>query len=52
MQDVNFGAPKFEIKKDALSRAGGANRPASRIGEILCLLAPFALLGGDFLGGW
>ena len=36
---INFGAPKFEIKKYALSRIGEVNRPGGLIGGTLSLLA-------------
>ena len=41
---INFGAPKFEIKKYALSRIGEVSRPGGLIGGTLSLpasLAPF-----------
>ena len=36
---INFGAPKFEIKKQALSRIGEGSRPGSLSGGILSLFA-------------
>jgi len=36
---INFGAPKFEIKKYALSRIGEASRPGGLIGGTLSLFA-------------
>ena len=41
---INFGAPKFEIKKYVLSRIGEASRPGGLLGGTLSLfafLAPF-----------
>ena len=43
---INFGAPKFEIKKYALSRMGEASRPGGLIGEALSLFASLALFCG------
>ena len=43
---INFGAPKFEIKKYALSRTGEASRPGGLIGGTLSL---FALLYPNLL---
>ena len=37
---INFGAPKSEIKKYALSRIGEASRPGGLIGGTLSLFAP------------
>jgi hypothetical protein len=45
---INFGAPKFEIKKYALSRIGEASRPGGLIGGTLSL---FALLYPNLLAG-
>jgi hypothetical protein len=36
---INFGAPKFEIKKYALSRTGAASRPGGLIGGALSVFA-------------
>ena len=36
---MNFGAPKFEIKKYALSRIGERSRPGGLIGGTLSLFA-------------
>jgi hypothetical protein len=36
---INFGAPKFEIKKYALSRIGEVIRPGGLIGGTLSLFA-------------
>jgi hypothetical protein len=36
---INFGAPKFEIKKYALSRIGEVSRPGGLIGGTLSLFA-------------
>ncbi len=51
MQDImliNFGAPKFEIRKYALIPVGQASRPGGLLGAILSLFASFALLRGLF----
>jgi hypothetical protein len=45
---INFGAPKFEIKKYALSRIGEVSRPGGLIGGTLSL---FALLYPNLLAG-
>jgi hypothetical protein len=39
---INFGAPKFEIKKYALSRLGEASRPGGLIGGTLSFFASLA----------
>jgi GxxExxY protein len=39
---INFGAPKFEIKKYALSRIGEASRAGGLIGGTLSLFASLA----------
>lgn len=49
---INFGAPKFEIKKYALSRIAEANRPGGVIGGILALFASLALFRGLSHWGW
>jgi hypothetical protein len=36
---INFGVPKFEIKKYALSRIGEGRRPGGLIGGTLLLLS-------------
>ena len=36
---INFGAPKFEIKKYVLSRIGEVSRPGGLIGVTLSLFA-------------
>jgi hypothetical protein len=36
---INFGAPKFEIKKYVLSRIGEVSRPSGLIGATLSLFA-------------
>ena len=43
---INFGAPKFEIKKYALSRIGEGNRPGGLIGGVLLLFASLAPFRG------
>ena len=43
---INFGAPKFEIKKYALSRIGEVSRPGGLIGGDLSLFAPLAPFRG------
>jgi hypothetical protein len=48
---INFGAPKFDIKKYALSRVGEANRLGGLIGGMLSLLASLAPLRGLFHPG-
>jgi hypothetical protein len=45
---INFGAPKFESKKHALSRIGEVSRPGGLIGGTLSL---FALLYPNLLAG-
>ena len=45
---INFGAPKFEIKKYVLSRIGESSRPGSLIGGILSLFASLAPFRGLF----
>jgi hypothetical protein len=45
---INFGAPKFEIKKYALSRIGEGNRPGGPLGGILLLFASLAPFCGWF----
>jgi hypothetical protein len=45
---INFGAPKFEIKKYVLSRIGEVSRPGGLIGGTLSL---FALLYPNLLAG-
>src|ERR1035441_1869651 len=45
---INFGAPKFEIKKYALSRIGEGSRPGGLIGGILLLFASLAPFRGWF----
>ena len=49
---INFGAPKFEIKKYALSRIGEASRPGGLIGGTLSLLASLAPFRGYFNSGF
>ena len=49
---INFGAPKFEIKKYALSRIGEASRPGGLIGGTLSLLASLAPFRGWFQSGF
>ena len=49
---INFGAPKFEIKKYALSRIGQADRPGGLLGGITCFFASFALFRGLFHPGF
>ena len=41
---INFGAPKFEIKKYALSRIGEGSRPGGLSGGTLSLLRLFAAI--------
>ena len=43
---MNFGAPKFEIRKYALSQADVKIRPGSVLGVLLSVLASFALFRG------
>ena len=43
---INFGAPKFEIKKYVLSQTGEASRLAGVIGGIVSLFASLALFRG------
>jgi GxxExxY protein len=45
---IDFGAPKFEIKKYALSRIGEVSRPGDVIGGLLSLLASLAPFRGLF----
>jgi PD-(D/E)XK nuclease superfamily len=45
---INFGAPKFEIKKYVLSRMGEASRPGGLIGGTLSLFASLAPSCGWF----
>jgi hypothetical protein len=45
---INFGAPKFEIKKYALSRIGEVSRPGGLIGGTLSLFASLAPFRGWF----
>jgi len=45
---INFGAPKFEIKKYVLSRIGESRRPSSLIEGTLSLFASLALFRGLF----
>ena len=45
---INFGAPKFEIRKYALSRIGEASRPGGLIGGTLSLFASLAPFRGLF----
>jgi hypothetical protein len=45
---INFGAPKFEIKKYALSRIGEARHPGGLIGGTLSLFASLAPFRGLF----
>ena len=49
---INFGAPKFEIKKYALSRIGEATRPGGLIRGILFLFASLAPFRGWFHSGF
>ena len=49
---MNFGAPKFEIKKHALSRIGEGSRPGGLIGGILLLFASLAPFRGLFHSGF
>lgn len=43
---MNFGAPKFEIRKYVLSQADAKPSSGGVLGALLSLLAPFALLRG------
>ena len=43
---INFGTPKFEIMKHALSRIGEASRPGGLIGGVLFLFASLAPFRG------
>jgi hypothetical protein len=45
---INFGAPKFEIKKYALSRIHEGSRPGGLIGGVLFLFASLAPFRGLF----
>jgi GxxExxY protein len=49
---INFGAPKFEIKKYALSRICEASRPGGLIGGTLSLFASLAPFRGYFNSGF
>jgi len=49
---INLGAPKFEIKKSALSRIGEVSRPGGLIGGILSLFASLAPFRGWFHSGY
>src|ERR1019366_7667510 len=46
---INFGAPKFQIKKYALSRIGEASRPGGLIGGTLSLFAAISIPVSDAL---
>jgi hypothetical protein len=43
---MNFGAPKFEIKKYVLSQTAEGRRPMGFIGGIVSLFASLALFRG------
>jgi hypothetical protein len=45
---MNFGAPKFEIKKYALGRIGEASRPGGLNGGTFSLFASLAPFRGCF----
>ena len=49
---INFGAPKFEIKKYALSRIGEAGRPGGLTGGVLSLFASLVPFRGLFHQGF
>ncbi len=50
---MNFGAPKFEIKKYALSRINDqTSRPGGGIGGIMALFASLAPFRGYFASGF
>jgi hypothetical protein len=49
---INFGAPKFEIKKYVLSRIGEVSRPGGFIGGNLSLFASLAPFRGLFHSGF
>jgi GxxExxY protein len=49
---INFGAPKFEIRKYAMSRPGEEGRPGGLRGGIISLFASFALFRGCFIPGF
>ena len=49
---INFGAPKFEIKKYVLSPPGEAGHPGGLLGGILSLFASLALFRGWFHSGF
>jgi hypothetical protein len=49
---INFGAPKFEIKKYRLCRIGEYSRPGGLIGRILFLFASLAPFRGLFRSGF
>ena len=47
---ITLGAPKFEIKKYALSRIGEGSRPGGLIGGILFLMLIHLVQADGFLG--
>jgi hypothetical protein len=49
---INFGAPKFEIKKYALSQPGQGVAASSLRSALVCFLASFAPFRGSFLGAF
>ena len=49
---INFGAPKFEIKKYVLSRIDETDRPGGHLGGILSVFASLALFRGLFRFGF
>jgi GxxExxY protein len=49
---INFGAPKFEIKKYALSRIGEGRPPGGLTGGVLSLFASLAPFRGYFNSGF
>ena len=49
---INFGAPKFEIKKYALSRIDETDRPGGHLAGVLSVFASLALFRGLFRSGF
>jgi len=49
---INFGAPKFEIKRYVLSRIDQEGRHGALLGGIISLFASFALFRGYLNSGF
>ena len=49
---INFGAPKFEIKKYVLSQMGEGNRAGGLLGGMLSFFASLVPFRGLFLPGF